>query len=143
MLKFHASEDHFKLFNDEMEKVAKKQVELEQEKLHNSLIRKANDDLLQTTYETRINEAKVLSSEQIEDWEKEIKTQSANLQALYYQKTKNDLLAKGQKVFMKLSSVTAGNSALELDVTNRISTLTALINNLTEQINHLQQRINQ
>ena len=126
-----------------MSKVAKEQGKLEQEKLHASLVRKANDDLLQTTYETRMNEAKILSPTQIEDWENEIKTQGANLQALHYQNTKNVLLAKGQKTLMELSSVTAANSALELDVTNRISTLTNLINNLTEQINLLQQRINQ
>jgi hypothetical protein len=58
---------------------------------------KANDDLLQTIYETRINESKVLSSDQIEDWEREIKIQCANIQGLHYQKTKNDLLTKGQK----------------------------------------------
>jgi hypothetical protein len=40
---------------------------------------------------------------------------------------------------MELSSVTAANSALELDVTNRISTQTNLFHNLTEQINNLQQ----
>jgi seryl-tRNA synthetase len=44
---------------------------------------------------------------------------------------------------MELSSVVAANSALELDVTNRISTLNSLMNNLTEQINQLQQRIPQ
>jgi hypothetical protein len=60
------------------------------------------------------------------------------LQELHYQKTKNDLLTKGQKTLMELTSITAANRALELDVTNRISTLTNLINNLTEQINHLQ-----
>jgi hypothetical protein len=35
---------------------------------------------------------------------------------------------------MELSSVTAANSTLELDVTNRINTLANLINHLTEQI---------
>jgi hypothetical protein len=98
---------------------------------------------LQTTYETRINEIKILSQEQISDWENEIKTQGGNLQALHYQNTKNDLLAKGQKTLMELSSVVAANSALELDITNRIGTLTNLINNLTEQINSLQPQINQ
>jgi uncharacterized protein YlxW (UPF0749 family) len=44
---------------------------------------------------------------------------------------------------MKLYSVTAATNALETDVSNRILTLTSLINNLTEQINNLQQRINQ
>jgi hypothetical protein len=58
-LKIYADENQLKTFNDEMEKVAKEQAKLEQEKLHWSLVRKANDDLLQTTYETRINEAKI------------------------------------------------------------------------------------
>ena len=43
-----------------MEKVANRQADLEQEKLHNLLVRKANDDLLQTTDETRIRETKIL-----------------------------------------------------------------------------------
>jgi hypothetical protein len=126
-----------------MEIVAQEQAKLEQEKIHQSLIRKANDDLLQTTYDTRISEAKLLSPAQKEKLEKEIKTQGANLQVLHYQNTKNVLLAKGQKTLMELSSVTATNSALELDVTNRIGTITNSINNLTEQINSLQQLINQ
>jgi hypothetical protein len=90
-----------------------------------------------------MNEAKILSPTQIEDWENDIKTQGANLQALHYQNTKNVLLSKGQKTLMELSSVTAVNSALELDITNRISTLMNLINNLPEHINNLQQLINQ
>jgi chromosome segregation ATPase len=73
----------------------------------------------------------------------EISANGTKLQELHYQRTKNDLLAKGQKTSMEISSVVAANGALETDVTNRINTLTNLINNLTEQINNLQQRINQ
>jgi chaperonin cofactor prefoldin len=65
------------------------------------------------------------------------------LQELHYQNTRNELLAKEQKTSMELSSVIAANSALELDLTNRITTLTSIINNLSEQINKLQERINQ
>jgi hypothetical protein len=140
--KFHSTEAQTIKFNAEMEKVATEKSKLDQEKLRASLVRKANDDLLQATYETRINEAKISPPEKIEEWENEIKAQGANLQALYFQKTKNELLAKGQKTLMELSSVTAANSALELDVTNRLETLTNLINNLTDQVNSLQQRIN-
>jgi hypothetical protein len=75
--------------------------------------------------------------------ENDISANGMKLQKLHYHKTKSDLLAKGQKTSMELSSVIAANSALELDVTNRINRLISLINNLTEQIYHLQQRINQ
>jgi hypothetical protein len=38
---------------------------------------------LQTTYDKKMNEGKILSPTQIEDWENEIKTQGANLQGLH------------------------------------------------------------
>jgi hypothetical protein len=54
-------------FNEDMKKVAEQQTGSEQEKLHHSLVFKANDDLLQTTYDKKMNEGKILSPTQIED----------------------------------------------------------------------------
>jgi hypothetical protein len=73
--------------------------------------------------------------------ENDINANGMKLQEVLYQKTKTNLLAKGQKTSMELLSVVAANSALEIDVINRITVLTKLINDLTNQIQELQQRI--
>jgi tRNA(Phe) wybutosine-synthesizing methylase Tyw3 len=52
-LKFHSSEEQLEKFKEDMKEIAGQQADLEQEKLHQSLVRKANDDLLQTTYENK------------------------------------------------------------------------------------------
>jgi hypothetical protein len=95
-LKFRETEAQLKKFNDEMDKVAKKQANLEHQIFKNSLIRKANDDLLQSTYDIRISNPKVFSAKKIEELENKININGANLQALHYQNTKNELLLRTQ-----------------------------------------------
>jgi transposase len=51
------------------------------------------------------------------------------------------LYQKGQKTVIELSSVVAANAALEIDVTNRISTLASQINYFTEILQQLQQQL--
>jgi hypothetical protein len=58
--------------------------------------------------------------------ENDIWEHGANLQALHYQNIKNELLTKGQKTSMELSGAIAANDVLEVDITNRIGTLTSL-----------------
>jgi hypothetical protein len=53
---------------------------------------------------------------------------------LHFQNTKNELLAKGQRTSMELSNALAANDALEVDVKNRIQTLTSQIKYFTNQL---------
>jgi hypothetical protein len=61
------------------------------------MIRKANDETLHDLFETRVNAARTLSVEQLEQVQRDIDANSQNLQALYYQNTRNKLLQKGMK----------------------------------------------
>jgi hypothetical protein len=132
-----------KEYENKMMDLAKKQGEAEHDKLKYSLIRKANDTVIQSIYDSHMSKAQTLSGDQLLEMENDIKANGMKLQELHYQRTKKDLLAKGQKTSMELSSVVAANSSLKLDVTNRNNTLVNFINMLTEQIYNLQQRINQ
>jgi hypothetical protein len=69
--------------------------------------------------------------------ENEIKVHCEKLQELYYQNTKNELLANGQRTSMELSGAIAANGAIEVDVINRIRTLTAQIEYFTTQLQQL------
>jgi hypothetical protein len=129
-------------YETKMMNLAKAQGKAEHDKLKYSLIQKANDAAVQSIYDLHISKAETFTDDQLLEMQNDISINGTKLQELHYQRTKNELLAKGQKTTMELSSNVAANSALELDVTNRITILTNLINNLTEQINLLQQRIN-
>jgi hypothetical protein len=142
-LKFYDDEQQMNDYHSKMMVLTKEQGAAEHDKLKYSLIKKANDAALQSVYDAHISETQILLPEHLEKIENDIKANRKKLQELHYQRTKNDLLAKGQKTFMEISSVVAANDGLEIDVANRINTLTSLINNLTEQINNLHQRINQ
>jgi hypothetical protein len=142
-LKFYDNEQEMNEYQTKMMNLTKEQGKAAHDILKYSLIQKANDAAVQSIYDAHISKAQTLTDQQIAEMENEISANGTKLQELHYQRTKNDLLAKGQKTSMELSSIVAANSALETDVSNRINTLTNLINNLTEQINSLQQRINQ
>jgi hypothetical protein len=86
---------------------------------------------LKTFYDTRSKTAKILSSKQIEQMQNEISAQSEKLQELYYQNTRNELLAKGQKTEMEYTHVTVVNGALKNGVINQINCLTSHIQHLT------------
>jgi hypothetical protein len=59
-------------FKRELEKVNIEQSAIEHEKLRNSMIRKANDDMLRDLVNTRANAAKTLSSQQLEQMQQDI-----------------------------------------------------------------------
>jgi hypothetical protein len=119
-----------------MNKFSKVQTGIEHEKLKYSLIRKAYDGILQTFYDIRSSAAKILSSKQIEQVQNEISALSEKLQELYYQNTRNELLAKGQKTEMELTHVTVVNGALKNGIINQINCLISHIQHLATQLQH-------
>jgi hypothetical protein len=60
MIQYNPNELQIRLFNIEMNKIAKDQAAIEHEKLRYSMIDKANDDILHIIIETRSNAAKLL-----------------------------------------------------------------------------------
>jgi hypothetical protein len=78
-----------------MNKINKDRTILEHEKFRYSMIRKGNDETLHDLLETKVNATQTLSAEKLAQIENGISAQSQNIQALYYQNTKNELLQKG------------------------------------------------
>jgi hypothetical protein len=98
-------------YETKMMNLTKKQGAAEHNNLKYSLIQKANDAALQSIYDARTSESTVLTADQLLEMENDIKVHGMKHQELHYQRTKNELLAKGQKTSMELSSVIAANSA--------------------------------
>jgi ABC-type Fe3+/spermidine/putrescine transport system ATPase subunit len=102
------------------------------------MIHKANNDILHNILETRSNEAKLLSSDQIVQMQNDKSVQSQNLQELYYQNKRNELLQKGYKTAMAITHVRTANGALEKDIFTQTNGITALNNHLETQLQALQ-----
>jgi hypothetical protein len=73
----------------EMDKSNKEQAAVEHEKLRNSMIRKANDDLLRDLVDSRANAEKTLSGDELNQIQADIDANKQNLQSLYYENTRN------------------------------------------------------
>jgi hypothetical protein len=101
MIQYNPNDLQIRQFIKEMNKIAKDQASIEHEKLRYSMIGKVNDDILHNILEIRSNTSKLLSSQQIEHMQNVISAQSQNLQELYYQNTRNELLQKGIKQHWK------------------------------------------
>jgi phage host-nuclease inhibitor protein Gam len=140
MLKYNPNELQMILFNREMNKMAKETAMLEHEKYRYSLIRKANDEVLQRVYNTRSSAAKILNSDQLVEMQNDINAQKQNLQELYYQNSRNELLAKGQQKTLELTHTVVANDALKNHTINQINSLTNQIQHLTNQLQELQQQ---
>jgi hypothetical protein len=67
-------------------------------------------------------------------WKNQIKTKGANLQELYYQNTRTELLSKGQKTTLELSHITATNAGIEANLIFQINALLEQIKQLTTQM---------
>jgi hypothetical protein len=91
-IKYNPNELQIAVFRSELEKVNKEQAAIEHEKLRNSMIRKANDDLLRDIVNSRKNAAKILSSQELEQMQQDINATQQNLQEIYYQNARNELL---------------------------------------------------
>ena len=70
----------------------------------------------------------------------DINAQKQNLQELYYQNSRNELLAKGQQKTLELTHTVVANDALENHTINQINALTNQIQHLTNQLQELQQQ---
>jgi hypothetical protein len=123
----------------EFEKIARYRNALEHEKLRCSIIRKENDDMLHELLETRTNASKILTADQLNQIQMDIDSHKQNIQVLYYENTRNELLSKGQKTIMEVAHIRAANGALENDILSQLDNVTAHIRNLEEQLTQLQQ----
>ena len=94
------------------------------------MVRKANNKVLNDLLEVIANKARSLTTDQINEIQQEIESQTQNIQELYYQNTKNELLQKGYKNSMEISHIKAANTSLENNILAQINTITAHISNL-------------
>ena len=140
MIKYNPNELQIAVFNRDFEKITRYRNALEHEKLRYSMIRKANDEMLNDMLQTRTNEAKTLTADQLNQINQDIDAQKDNMRALYYENTRNELLSKGQKTIMEVAHIRAANGALENDVLSQLNNVTAHIRNLEQQLNQLQQQ---
>jgi hypothetical protein len=88
-------------YNASINKAISEQGKLKQEKLKYSLIRQANEEILQKLYDARTRALQLLSAPQLEQIETDSKAHGEKLQEVHYQNTKNELLSKGQKTTME------------------------------------------
>jgi hypothetical protein len=81
-----------------------------------------------------------LTADQLNQIQQDIDSQKQNIQALYYEKTRNELLSKGQKTIMEVAHIRAANGALENDILSQLNNVTAHIRNLEQQLTQLKQQ---
>jgi dihydroxyacetone kinase len=108
--------------------------------MRNSMIRGANDKLLHDLLETRTNAARSLTGDQLNEIQLDIESQTQNIQELYYQNTKNELLQKGYKNAMEISHLKAANTSLENNIIAQITNIIAHISQLESPLQALQQQ---
>jgi hypothetical protein len=113
---------------------------LEHDKMRSAMIRKADDQVLQDLLEVRTNQARTLTGDQLVQIQQDIDSQKQNIQELYYQNTRNELLSKGQKNIIEVAHLRTANGALENDIRSQLNNVTAHIRNLERQLEELQQR---
>jgi hypothetical protein len=127
LIKYNPIELQIAIFNWEFEKVTRCRNAFEHEKLRYLMIRKANDDMLHELLETKKNASKILSTDQLNQIQQDIDSHTQNIQALYYENTRNELLSKGQKTIMEVAHIRAANGALENDILSQLNNVTAHI----------------
>jgi hypothetical protein len=64
----------------------------------------------------------------------DINVYSQNLQELYYQNIRNELLQKGHKTAMEIAPIRTSHGALENVILTQINSITAHINHLEAQL---------
>jgi hypothetical protein len=104
------------------------------------MIHKANDDMVLELLETKTNASKNLTIDQLNQRQQDIDSHKQNIQALYYENTRNELLSKVQKTIMEVAHIRATNGALENDILSQLNNVTAYIRNLEQQLTQLQQQ---
>ena len=140
LIKYNPDQEQIELFKSDMKTIDDERAALEHEKMRSSMIRKANNKLLNELLATKTNMAKSLTTDQLNQIQQDIESQTQTIQELYYQNVKNEFLQKGQKNAFEISHIKAANTALENNILAQISTITAHIKNLESQIEALEQR---
>jgi hypothetical protein len=128
------------VFKRELEKVNKYQAAIEHEKLRNSIFRKQTDDMIRDLTENRANQAQQLSAQQLDQIRTDINTNQQNLQELYFQNTRNEILHKLLKTTILITHLKSANRALETDVFTQLNNVNENIRYLEAQNQNLQQQ---
>jgi hypothetical protein len=127
VLKYRPNELQMELFRRDMKGINANKAALEHEKMRYSMIRKTEDEVLHDMLEVRTNEARRLTTDQINQLQQDMDAQKQNIQALYYENTRNEMLSKGQKTIMEVVHLRTANGALENDVLSQLNNVTAHI----------------
>jgi hypothetical protein len=87
------------------------------------MIPKANDDMLHELLETRTKASKILTTDHLNQIQMGIDSHKQNIQELYYENTRNELLSKGQKIILEGAHIRTANGALENDILSPLNNI--------------------
>jgi hypothetical protein len=140
LIKYNPNELQKAVLKRELKKINEERRALEHETLRYSMKGKANDEILHDLLETKVNETKYLTTDQINHIQANFNANSQSLQWLNYQNTRNKLLTNGHETAIKLAHISTANGALENDILTQLNNVATHINYLENQLQNLKQQ---
>jgi hypothetical protein len=101
MLNYRPNELQMEIFGTDMKGINVNKAALEHEKMRSAMIRKADDQVIQDLLEVRTNQARSLTGDQLNQIQQDIDSQKQNIQELYFQNTRNEMLSRAKKILWR------------------------------------------